>query len=298
MINSGPRTGKANRFGRFLQRFAFCLSLACCLTALNGCDDGNNGAEDRTAERENARLVVFAAASLTETLSEIGKSYESAHPGTKVVFNFDSSGTLKTQIAEGAVCDIFISAAPKQMDQLDIGAGEARNPKKLDHVLSESRVNLLENKVVLAVSKSGSSELKSFDDLAAALKEHRVFLAIGNSDVPVGQYTLRIFDYYGINMDDLFAHKSLTLGSNVKEVTAQIREGVADAGIVYATDAYSADLRIIDVATAEMAGQVVYPAAVLKNSKHRSQASEFLEYLKSGESKTVFESVGFIVIGR
>jgi molybdate transport system substrate-binding protein len=298
IINSVFRIGKTNLFRRFTEEFVFYLSLAFSLAVLSGCDEANTGAGVRTAEQENERLVVFAAASLTETLSEIGKSYEKTHPGVKVVFNFDSSGTLKTQIAEGAVSDIFISAASRQMDQLDISAGEAKNPKKLDYVLSESRINLLENRVVLAVSKSSGTDLKSFDELAAALKEHRVFLAVGNSDVPVGQYTLRIFDYYGIDTDELFAHKSLTLGSSVKEVTAQIREGVADAGIVYATDAYSADLRIIDAASVEMAGQVIYPAAVLKNSKHRRHAEEFLGYLKNDESKRIFESVGFTVVGR
>lgn len=250
------------------------------------------------APAKDIRLTVFAAASLTETLSAIGKSYEKDHPGVRVVFSFDSSGTLKTQIAEGAQSDVFISAASKQMDALDITAGPEKNPKGLDYVASDTRFNLLENKVVLAVPRDNKKNLKSFDDLAAALKAHTVFLAIGNSDVPVGQYTLKIFDYYKLDMKDMYAHKSLTLGSNVKEVTSQVSEGVVDAGIVYATDAHSAGLAVVGTATREMAGQVIYPAAALKHSKNPEEARAFLNYLKTPESGKVFESVGFTVINK
>ena len=250
------------------------------------------------APAKDIRLTVFAAASLTETLSKIGKSYEKNHPGVRVVFSFDSSGTLKTQIAEGAQSDVFISASPKQMDALDITAGPEKNPKGLDYVAADTRFNLLENKVVLAVPRDNKKNLKSFDDLAAALKAHTVFLAIGNSDVPVGQYTLKIFDYYKLDMKDMYAHKSLTLGSNVKEVTSQVSEGTVDAGIVYATDAHSAGLTVAGTATREMAGQVIYPAAALKNSKNPEEARAFLDYLKTPESGQVFESVGFTVINK
>lgn len=251
-----------------------------------------------SAHHADKRIVVFAAASLTETLNEIGAGYQKVHPDIKIVFNFDSSGTLKTQIAEGSVSDVFISAAPKQMDQLDLASGEDKNPQKLDYVQSDSRFNLLENKVVLVVPKDNKKNLKSFDDLVNALKAHDVFLAIGNSDVPVGQYTLKIFDYYHLDMNDMFANKSLTLGNNVKEVTSQVKEGVVDAGIVYSTDAHSAGLTVVDTATEEMAGQVIYPAAVLKNSKNLREARDFLDYLKTEDAGKIFESVGFTVIGR
>ncbi|WP_084761597.1 molybdate ABC transporter substrate-binding protein [Succinimonas amylolytica] len=275
------------------------------MTVLSGCGDaetgehsGKNAAPDQASGEKEIRLTVFAAASLTETLTEIGKSYEKLHPGVRVVFSFDSSGTLRTQIAEGALCDIFVSASPKQMDALDIRAGAAKNPKGLDYIDGDTRFNLLENKVVLAVSQDSKKVLKSFDDLAAQLREGRVFLAIGNSDVPVGQYTLRIFDYYHLDVQDLYARKALTLGSNVKEVTAQVSEGTVDAGIVYATDAASAGLKTVDTATPEMAGQVIYPAAALKKSQHSGEARIFLDYLKTPESVSIFERVGFTVIGK
>ena len=115
-------------------------------------------------------------------------------------------------------------------------------------------------------------------------------LAIGNSDVPVGQYTRKIFSYYGI--DETAVADKLTYGNNVKEVTSQVSEGAVDCGIIYATDACSAGLTVVDSATAEMCGQVIYPAAVMQGEKE-SSARAFLAYLQTDAAMTVFESVGF-----
>ena len=123
------------------------------------------------AETEKVELVVFAAASMTETLTQIQKLYQTSHPNVTLVYNFDSSGTLKTQIQEGAVCDVFISAGQKQMNQLDITASTDINTEGLDFVLEGSRLNLLENKVVLVVPDGNPGKINSFDDLAAALKK-------------------------------------------------------------------------------------------------------------------------------
>ena len=119
---------------------------------------------------EPTEITVFAAASMTETMTEIKGLYEAAHPGVTVTYNFDSSGTLKTQIQEGADCDLFISAAPKQMNALDKSCDAEKNPDGLDFVLQGSRINLLENKVVLVVPDGNPANINSFDDLAAALK--------------------------------------------------------------------------------------------------------------------------------
>ena len=108
--------------------------------------------------------MVFAAASLTESLTEIKTLYEAANPDVELVFNFDSSGTLKTQIQEGAVCDVFISAAPKQMNQLDISKDEGKNPDRLDFVLEGSRIDLLENKVALVAPEGNPKGIDSFDE--------------------------------------------------------------------------------------------------------------------------------------
>ena len=240
----------------------------------------------------SVELIVFAAASLTETLTAIGEIYSAENPGVTFSFNFDSSGTLKTQIQEGADCDLFISAAPTQMNALDgslIGDTE-KNPDGLDLIVIDSRVNLLENKVTLAVPEGNPKGIESFDQLAELLKGGEVLLAMGNSDVPVGQYTLKIFNYYGI--DETAVADKLTYGNNVKEVTSQVSEAAADCGIIYATDAYSAGLTVADSATAEMCGQVIYPAAVLKGDKEDATRA-FLAYLQTDAAMAVFESVGF-----
>ena len=269
------------------------LSLVLALTACGSKDDGANDADTQDGTNEDpVELIVFAAASMTETLNEIAEMYKEVAPNVTLTFNFDSSGKLLTQISEGADCDLFISAAPKQMNAMDgslIGDTE-KNPDGLDLIVTDSRVNLLENKVTLAVPEGNPKGIESFDQLAELLKGGDVMLAIGNSDVPVGQYTLKIFNYYGI--DETAVADKLTYGNNVKEVTSQVSEAAADCGIIYATDAYSAGLTVVDSATAEMCGQVIYPAAVLKGDKEEATRA-FLAYLQTDAAMTVFESVGF-----
>ncbi|MGN1332993.1 MAG: molybdate ABC transporter substrate-binding protein [Lachnospiraceae bacterium] len=245
------------------------------------------------SQEEAVELIVFAAASMTETLTELGNAYMAEHPNVKLVFNFESSGTLKTQIQEGADCDIFISAGQKQMNQLDITADASINTEGLDFVLSETRFDILENKVALAVPEGNEGNINSYDDLYNGLKEGRIMLAMGNGDVPVGQYTQKIFAYYGLSEEELAKAGSITYGSNVKEVTTQVAEGTVDCGIIYQTDAYSAGLTVVDVATAEMCGQVIYPAAVLNISNNVKEAQAFLDYLTEDAQDAVFEKVGF-----
>ena len=250
-------------------------------------------ARGNDTQSTNTELIVFAAASLTETLTELGNAYMAENENVTVVFNFDSSGTLKTQIQEGADCDIFISAGLKQMDQLDIDADPDVNTEALDFVLAETRFNILENKVALTVPSGNPADINSYDDLIAALKTGSVMLAMGNSDVPAGQYTQKIFAYYGLDEEELAGAGCITYASNVKEVTTQISESSVDCGIVYQTDAFSAGLTVVDTATAEMCDQVIYPAAVMNGSAHVDAAKAFLEYLKGDAADAVFEAVGF-----
>ena len=245
---------------------------------------------------QSVELIVFAAASLTETLTAIGETYSAENPGVTFRFNFDSSGTLKTQIQEGADCDLFISAGQKQMDQLDIMASADVNKDRLDFVDSDTRMDLLENKVVLCVPEGSDKGIDSFDALAEHLKAQNILFCMGNSDVPVGQYTQKILACYDLDEEALAAAGVITYGSNVKEVTTQITEASVDAGVVYCTDAFSAGLTPVDEATKEMCGQVIYPAAVLMAAPNAEAAKEFLAYLQTDRAATVFEGVGFSAV--
>ena len=250
-------------------------------------------APETEAPAEPVELIVFAAASMTETLTTLGDQYMTDHPEVTIVFNFDSSGTLKTQIQEGAACDVFISAGQKQMNQLDINASADVNTEGLDFVLADTRIDILENKVALSVPENNPAGIQSYDDLKAGLEAGTILLAMGNSDVPVGQYTQKILTYFGLSEEDLANAGCITYGSNVKEVTSQVSEAAVDCGIIYQTDAFSAGLTVVDTATAEMCGQVIYPAAVLNISKNTDAAKAFLDYLTSDAADAVFEAVGF-----
>ena len=268
------------------------------LTACGGAASSTSAASSAApaSSGESVELIVFAAASLTETLNAIAETYSAENPGVSFRFNFDSSGTLKTQIQEGADCDLFLSAGQKQMNQLDSTASAEVNTEGLDFVDSETRVDLLENKVVLCVPENDDKGIDSFDALAEHLKAGDILFCMGNSDVPVGQYTQKILACYGLDEEVLAAAGVITYGSNVKEVTTQVSEASVDAGVVYCTDAYSAGLTPVDEATAEMCGQVIYPAAVLKNAPHAEAAKAFLAYLQTEEAGSVFESVGFTAL--
>ena len=291
--------------GKFL---ALILCMLMLLAVLTGCGTKDEPVSTPPAESEEVaapeseapalkaepvELIVFAAASMTETLTELGDAYMADHPEVTIVFNFDSSGTLKTQIQEGADCDIFISAGQKQMNQLDITADSSVNTEGLDFVLEGSRFDILENKVALAVPDGNPAGINSYDDLKAGLEAGSIMLAMGNADVPVGQYTQKILAFFGLNEEQLAQAGSITYGSNVKEVTTQVSEATVDCGIIYATDAASAGLTVVDTATAEMCGQVIYPAAVLNVSKNPDAAQVFLDFLKSDAADAVFEAVGF-----
>ena len=255
------------------------ISLAAC--AKSGSDTAT--VTESTAPSEKTELVIFAAASMTETLEQIAELYKQSNPDITLTFNFDSSGTLKTQIEEGAVCDLFISAAQKQMNSLQDGG----------YIDEESRLDLLENKVALCVADNSGKDIGSYEAMKEHLEKGDIMMAVGNEDVPVGQYTQKIFEYYGLDEKALNDKGVLTYGSNVKEVTAQISEGAVDCGIVYQTDAYSAKLKVADTATEEMCGRVIYPAAVLKATKHKEEAEAFLNYLSTKEAGDIFSSVGF-----
>ena len=236
---------------------------------------------------------MFAAASLEATLTEIADLYKEVAPEVTLTFSFESSGTLRTQIIEGAACDLFISAGQSQMNDLEAG----QNEDGADFVYSDTRIDFVENKVVLAVPDDNPAGIETFSDLAT---DKLSLLCIGNDDVPVGSYSLEILDTLGINIAQLESDGKVTYASNVTEVANQVKEGAVDCGIIYATDAYTYELTVVDQATADMCSQVIYPAAVMKSSSGeaaQAAAQVFLDYLHTDESAiAVLEGVGFTVL--
>lgn len=269
--------------------FAGFTAMALTAALLTGCGSAqtndtekaaaaDTGSAVQTAQTEQTDINVFAAASMQETLTKLANEYMDEHSDVNIQLNLDSSGTLKTQIEEGADCDLFISAAQKQMNEL---ADE-------DYVNDSTRVDLLENKVVLVVPKDNPKDIQSFQDIA----DKADLIALGNEDVPVGQYSEEILTNLNI-LDKLEQDGKITYGSNVKEVTTQVAEGAVDCGIVYETDAFSAGLDYVDEAGTDLCKQAIYPAAVMSSSKNEQAAQEFLNYLESEHAGEVFESVGF-----
>lgn len=225
-------------------------------------------------------LHVLAAASLTDAFTEIAKEYEKTEPDVKLVFSFDSSGTLKTQIEEGAPADVFVSAAMKQMEELD----EAGLMK------SDTITKLLENKVVLIKPAGEKCSVTSFEDVASDKVD---MVAIGNADVPVGQYTEMIYRNLGL-WDKI--QKKVNLATNVRQVLDWVATGNAPLGIVYATDAMTEpDVEIICEAPKGSCEKVIYPAGVVKESRYPKEAEEFAAYLKTDTAEKILENYGFTI---
>lgn len=283
------------------------LSLALALTlGLAACGGGTTdtaetpaansttpAAETTAPQAEPVEVVVFAAASLEATLTEIADQYKEVAPEVTLTFSFESSGTLRTQIIEGAVCDLFISAGQSQMNDLEAG----QNDTGADYVYSDTRIDFVENKVVLAVPDDNPKDIQTFSDLAT---DKLSLLCIGNDDVPVGSYSLEILDTLGIDIAQLESDGKVTYASNVTEVANQVKEGAVDCGIIYATDAYTYELTVVDQATSDMCSQVIYPAAVMKSGSGEAAeaaAQAFLDYLHTDESAiAILENVGFTVL--
>lgn len=233
--------------------------------------------------KEKANLQVFIAASLKNAMTEIQTNYKVLYPEVEIAFNSDSSGTLQKQIEEGATCDIFFSAAMKQMNTLDKGG----------YVLLDSTVKLLENKVVLIKQKGGETAVTGFDNITKAAN-----LALAGEDVPVGAYAREIFTNLGV-LDQVMAME-INAGANVTAVLSAVSEGSNEVGIVYATDANSIKDAVEIIAEApesSLKEPVIYPVGLIKNEgaseTEIAAAKAFIEYLKSEEALKVFEAYGF-----
>lgn len=234
---------------------------------------------DEKTKKEETKLLIAAAASLKNACDEqLIPMFEEKNPGILVEGTYDASGKLQKQIEEGLEADVFMSAAPKQMNEL----------KEKGMIDTDTMVDLLENKIVLIVPAGSNSDISTFGGIGKAAS-----IAIGDPEsVPVGQYSREALENLGI-WDSI--QDRVSLASNVTEVLNQVAEGSADAGIVYATDAASMADKVTVVAEApkESVSRAVYPAAVVKETKHLNEAKAFVEFLKTPEAMAVFEAYGF-----
>ncbi|MDD2252236.1 MAG: molybdate ABC transporter substrate-binding protein [Dehalococcoidales bacterium] len=232
---------------------------------------------------QTVTLNISAAASVTDVLKEINKMYQDANPGIKIQANFASSGTLQTQIENGARVDLFISAASKQMDILE----------NKDLILEDTRRDLLNNRVVVIILNESDLEINNFSDLANNQIKN---IAMGDPEfVPAGTYGKNALDFLGIYEQ---VQPKLILGSDVWQVLSYVENGNVDAGILYSTDAnVSSKVIIAADAPDQINSQIVYPLAVIKTSQHINEAQAYIDFLFGDDAKNVFEQYGFKVIG-
>lgn len=231
-----------------------------------------------SVKQENVQLTISAAASLKDALSEIVTIYSQAKSNVAIRNNFGSSGNLQQQIINGAPVDVFISAAAKQMDEL----------QKKGLIIPDTRRDLLSNRLVLIVpaDKNDISDLK--DLTTANIKR----IAIGDPrSVPVGQYAEQALTKLELFQD---VQSKFVLGNNVRQVLQFVESGNAQAGIVYATDVKtSTKVKVVQVLDARLHKPIVYPIAVLQKSTNQPSAKSYLEFLSSEPAKTIFEKYGF-----
>ena len=235
------------------------------------------------AEDASGDLYVFIAASLANAMDEIQKDFNEEYPDVNILFNADSSGTLQTQIEEGSRCDIFFSAATKQMDAL----------VDEDLAKKDSVVDLLENKVVLIKPKDGETKVTGFENITDAEN-----IALAGEDVPVGQYSREIFKNLGI--EDDVNKMEINEGKNVTDVLASVSEGSNEIGIVYATDAASVADKVDIIAEApegSLETPVLYPVGLTVDAEASDEeaaaADAFLAYLQTDDAMKIFEEYGF-----
>jgi len=236
------------------------------------------------SEKTPVTLNISAAASLTDALNQINTLYTKENSNITITPNFASSGTLQKQIEQGASCDVFISAAATQMDNLEKGS----------LILTSSRKNLLNNKVVLVVPADSTLGLTSFNDLTKDIVKK---IAIGDpKSVPAGTYGQQAFDKLGITE---LVQSKLILSSDVRQVLNYVESGDVDAGIVYSTDAVvSSKVTVVASAPTEINAKIIYPVAVIKASQNNGAAQDYIDFLFSTKAKEIFEKFGFTTISK
>jgi molybdate transport system substrate-binding protein len=217
-------------------------------------------------------ITVFAAASLTESFTQLGKHFEAAHPGDTVKFSFGPSSGLATQITSGAPADVFASAAPGNMDDV-VSAGDASSPQ-----------NFAKNTMEVATPPDNPGNVESVKDLA----DDSVKVALCQPQVPCGVVAAKVFKNAGITV------KPVTLQPDVKSVLTQVETGNVDAGMVYVTDVQAAGSKVNGVTIpASDNASTLYPIATINSSKHKSIAQAFMNYVLSPAGQQVLKAAGF-----
>lgn len=256
-------------------RFRKLWMLLCIVSLMAGCSANQTG----NGGEEEVELLIAAAASLTDALTELKDTYESEHEQVTITFNFGSSGKLASQIKQGAPVDVFLSASVKDMDGLESDA----------LLLDSTRMDFAENALVLIGHKDTSLRVSSFEGIGnASITE----IVMGEPEsVPVGRYTKDVLEH--LDLWDALQNK-LVMGSDVRQVLTHVELGNADLGVVYASDAFISDkVKVLAEADSSWHAPIVYPGAVVKSTKHESEAKAFLTFLNSEEGKKVLEAYGF-----
>jgi molybdate transport system substrate-binding protein len=266
-----PRRDRTEEF--IVRRFTVAATLAAVAAA--GCSSGGSGSSSSTASPASSStgtITVFAAASLTESFTQLGKQFEAAHPGDTVKFSFGPSSGLAEQITSGAPADVFASAAPANMDQV-VSAGDASSPQ-----------SFAKNVMEVATPPNNPGNVSSVNDLA----KQSVKVALCQPQVPCGVVAAEVFKNSGITV------KPVTLQPDVKSVLTQVETGNVDAGIVYVTDVQAAGSKVKGVTIpASDNASTLYPIATINSSKHKSEAQAFMNYVLSPAGQQVLAAAGF-----
>lgn len=284
------------------KRIASVLLAGVMLVSLAACGENKKTEEKKTddskkSSKKETEIQVFIAASLNTVMTELAKEYNEDHPEVKITFNADSSGTLLTQIEEGYECDIFFSAAQKQMDQLESDG----------LVVDGTRANVVNNQVVVVTRKDSGTKVTGLDNLSEAES-----FALAGGSVPVGKYTRTALMNMGVlpKVDDSSAitteEVSEALGGleiseqdNVSKVLSAVVEGSCEVGTTYYSDTYGFEdeLDILQTVGYDLTGNVIYPIARVVNDEaddaQNAAADDFIKFVLSDNAKKVFESYYF-----
>jgi molybdate transport system substrate-binding protein len=255
-----------------MRRFTV-IAAALAAVAAAGCSSSGSGSSSgASASPSGGTITVFAAASLTESFTQIGKQFEAAHPGDHVKFSFGPSSGLAEQITSGAPADVFASAAPANMDQV-VSAGDAASPQ-----------NFAKNAMEVATPPDNPGNVESVNDLA----DDSVKVALCQPQVPCGVVAAEVFKNAGITV------KPVTLQPDVKSVLTQVETGNVDAGMVYVTDVKAAGSKVKGVTIpASDNASTLYPIATISSSKNKSEAQAFMNYVLSSAGQQVLAAAGF-----